>query len=101
MHVVHAIDVDEECMNIGAVQARQYLQERAYERWERLKKETGLTGPLYIAHGSVGVALRKTAHDLEADIVIIGRGHVKQTLGRLRTNSYAVIRESPCPVISV
>jgi hypothetical protein len=38
---------------------------------------------------------------LQADVVIIGRGHVKEPLGRLRTNSYAIIRESPCPVISV
>jgi nucleotide-binding universal stress UspA family protein len=101
MHVVHAIDVNEKYMTMGAVLARQYLRERAYEQWGRLKRETGFTAPLYIAYESVGVALRKAVHDLEGDIVVIGRGRAKQTLGRLRANSYAVIRESPCPVISV
>ena len=36
-----------------------------------------------------------------ADLVIIGRGVMQETLGRLRTNVYAIIREAPCPVISV
>jgi nucleotide-binding universal stress UspA family protein len=101
LRVVHAIDVDEESMSRGALEVRRYVRETALEQWERLKKKEGLTAPLCIAYGSVGPALRKAAHDLQADVVIIGRGHVKQPLGRLRTNSYAIIRESPCPVISV
>jgi hypothetical protein len=32
---------------------------------------------------------------------VIGRGKLHETLGRLRTNSYAIIRQSPCPVISI
>ena len=31
----------------------------------------------------------------------IGRGKLHETFGRLRTNSYAIIRNSPCPVIGV
>jgi hypothetical protein len=33
--------------------------------------------------------------------VIIGRGSAAGDFGRLRTNSYAIIRQSPCPVVSV
>src|SRR4029453_2292460 len=59
------------------------LREIALEQWERLKTQEGFTAPLCIAYGSVGQALRKAAHDLQADVVIIGRGHVKEPLGRL------------------
>jgi hypothetical protein len=36
-----------------------------------------------------------------ADIVIIGRGVIQKPFGRLRSGAYEVIREAPCPVISV
>jgi nucleotide-binding universal stress UspA family protein len=35
-----------------------------------------------------------------ADLVVIGRGKLQEALGRLRTNAYAIIRQSPCPVVS-
>lgn len=101
MHVVHAIDVEEESTNRGVLEVRRYLCERALELWRSLADQVGFKGPLSIAYGSVGTAVRRAAHDLQADVIVIGRGHIQETLGRLRTNSYAIIRESPCPVISV
>jgi nucleotide-binding universal stress UspA family protein len=38
---------------------------------------------------------------LEANLMIIGRGGFGKSVGRLRSNAYAIIRQSPCPVISV
>jgi len=36
-----------------------------------------------------------------ADLVILGRGAIHETLGRLRTHARGIIQHSPCPVISV
>jgi hypothetical protein len=36
-----------------------------------------------------------------ADLVVIGRGVLNGTLGRLRTHAYGIIRQSPSPVLSV
>jgi nucleotide-binding universal stress UspA family protein len=36
-----------------------------------------------------------------ADVLVIGRGSASGVFGRLRTNAYAIIRQSPCPVVSV
>jgi len=36
-----------------------------------------------------------------ADLLVIGRGHLQSTLGRLRTNAHNLILLSPCPVLSV
>jgi nucleotide-binding universal stress UspA family protein len=36
-----------------------------------------------------------------ADLVVMGRGRATRTLGRLRSNVYSIIRDAPCPVISV
>jgi nucleotide-binding universal stress UspA family protein len=101
IRVVHAIDVDEHSTNRGIVEVRRHLREIALDEWRRLKHDQRLIVPLCIAYGSAGNGLRKAAHDLGADLVIIGRGHIQEPLGRLRSNSYAIVRESPCPVISV
>jgi nucleotide-binding universal stress UspA family protein len=51
--------------------------------------------------GSVATVVRSVAEDNRADLLVIGRSSAGGMLGRLRTHSYALIRESPCPVISV
>jgi nucleotide-binding universal stress UspA family protein len=56
---------------------------------------------LCLGAGEVSHVVRQAALHHGADLVVIGRGHATRTLGRLRTNVYSIIRESPCPVISV
>ena len=36
-----------------------------------------------------------------ADVLVIGRGSAAGVFGRLRANAYSIIRQSPCPVVSV
>lgn len=42
------------------------------------------------------MALRK-----RIDLVVIGRGVIQSPLGGFRTHAYGIIREAPCPVLSV
>lgn len=51
--------------------------------------------------GSVSTVVRSVVEDSQADLLVIGRASGKGMLGRLRTHSYALIRESPSPVISI
>lgn len=54
------------------------------------------------ASGRVAEAVRHLALLKRADLVVIGRGSIRNTgLGRLFATSYDIIRESPCPVLSV
>ncbi len=61
----------------------------------------GVRAPLCVAPGDVSDVVREVATSHKADLVIIGRGMLDETLGRLRTNAYGIIRSSPCPVLSV
>ena len=36
-----------------------------------------------------------------ADLIVLGRGAMHETLGRLRTHAHGIIQRSPCPVLSV
>jgi nucleotide-binding universal stress UspA family protein len=49
----------------------------------------------------VAVGVRDLALRNRADLVVIGRGAIRTGLGRLYAHSYDIIRESPCPVLSV
>ena len=49
--------------------------------------------------GGIGPVVRKVAEEQHADLVVIGRGVMHETFGRLRSKSYEIIRQSPCPVL--
>ncbi|HTX40116.1 MAG TPA: universal stress protein [Bryobacteraceae bacterium] len=58
------------------------------------------TAEVRVEGGNVTTLVRAAIEDSRADLLIIGRP-IGGMLGRLRTHSYALIRESPCPVISI
>lgn len=66
-----------------------------------LRTEACANADIYIECGTVSHMVRKAALECKADLIVIGRGSLQGFFGRLRTNAYAIIRESPCPVLSV
>jgi nucleotide-binding universal stress UspA family protein len=68
---------------------------------EAQQKEAGVDAPLCITVGNTAAGVREEARRHGADLVVIGRGVIHETLGRLRTHAHAIIRQSPCPVLSV
>ncbi|HEY1756500.1 MAG TPA: universal stress protein [Bryobacteraceae bacterium] len=68
---------------------------------ERLEGSVGLNAPICVPAGNVAEAICQEARRHDANLVVIGRGAIHGSLGRLRTHAHAIIRESPCPVLSV
>jgi nucleotide-binding universal stress UspA family protein len=66
-----------------------------------LSAADAMDATIYIQHGSAANVVRAAAEDHRADLVVIGRAAGNGNRGRLRADSYAIIRESPCPVVSV
>jgi len=80
---------------------RAALFDMAREELVKLQKQAGTSLEIVLEGGDVAAVVRKTAEENHIDLVIIGRGVIQEAFGRLRTNVYAIIREAPCPVISV
>lgn len=99
VHVIPAMD--ETSRNPGEKKLRKYLREEAEASFRQILDQAGLRGAVLLRGGSLPQRLALTARQQKADLVIIGRGHLRKTLGRLRTNTLAIIGQSPCPVISV
>ena len=78
-----------------------FLEDEARKTIQKMQETAGITAQLCFGAGEVAGVVREAALHHAADLVIIGRGHASGTLGRLRTNTYSIIRQAPCPVISV
>jgi nucleotide-binding universal stress UspA family protein len=61
----------------------------------------GSKADVRLLDASVPEGIRRAAMEEKADLVIVGRGHEKGTLSRMWSALYGIIRESPCPVLSV
>jgi len=77
------------------------VQLAASEELRMLQVSSGVDADLLVEAGEPSPAICGTAARLKADVVVIGRGSAAGVFGRLRTNAYAIIRQSPCPVVSV
>jgi nucleotide-binding universal stress UspA family protein len=77
------------------------LEASARTEIEKHLAELKAEGDIVIAHGDAPKAVARVADEGRADVLVIGRGSAAGVFGRLRTNAYAIIRESPCPVVSV
>jgi nucleotide-binding universal stress UspA family protein len=77
-----------------------FLLQTARDSAARLQHKAGTNLELCIAAGAVSKVVRAAALQHHADLVIIGRGKLHETFGRLRTHAYSIIRDSPCPILS-
>lgn len=102
LHLVHALPsissgearyLDEEFQSVIAKQAR----EQAGGLLERL----AIDAEVIMEHGDPATVVKNAVKSTGADLAVIGRHASTGILGRLRTHAYAIVRESPVPVISV
>jgi len=77
------------------------LRAQARETIDKLQTSVGVAAPLCVAVGDVAGAVREEAERHNSDLIVIGRGALHETMGRLRTHAYGIIRHAPCPVLSV
>jgi nucleotide-binding universal stress UspA family protein len=77
------------------------LAKSARAELEKLSEEAGAKAEIFVQGGDAPHVVCRAAEKLKADLLVIGRGSAAGLIGRLRMNAYAIIRESPCPVVSV
>jgi nucleotide-binding universal stress UspA family protein len=73
----------------------------AREEIARMQNEAGTDFPVDLTEGLIAEDIAELATKHDADLVVIGRGRAQAAFGSLRTHSYEIIREVPCPVLSL
>jgi nucleotide-binding universal stress UspA family protein len=74
--------------------------ERAHQFVRNSGIEFGQLPNILVCEGEVAPNVHGVAKERRADVVVIGRS-TPGPLGRLRAESYAIVRSAPCPVLSV
>jgi nucleotide-binding universal stress UspA family protein len=67
----------------------------------KLQKSVGVDAAVEIVTGDVAQAVRDVAERVDADLLVIGRSVPSGLIGRWGAHAFPIIRNSPCPVVSV
>jgi nucleotide-binding universal stress UspA family protein len=78
-----------------------FVKDSARQAFRAMQKEAGTEFPLCIEAGNVSSIVAEVARKDEADLVLIGHGVLPHFGGRLRTHVYSIVRDAPCPVLSI
>ena len=76
-------------------------RQQARQRIADLQRRVGSEAPVRIVVGPVKGALLQAIRQFDADLLMIGRSPESGAYGRIRDLTYALIRESPFPVLSI
>jgi nucleotide-binding universal stress UspA family protein len=87
------LDLREEVLSGAGLEARRRIAE--------LQQMVGTDVPVRVAAGLVKAALLEAALESDADVLMIGRSHQPGAHGRMRDLTYAMVRDSPFPVLSI
>lgn len=100
IHSIPALDLEPEDTGVNALFQR-FLFDRAAELLAAFQAEAKTNFEALVRYGRVESVVRDAASSYRAQLVVIGRGRLTGLLGGLRTNVNNIIREAPCPVLSV
>jgi nucleotide-binding universal stress UspA family protein len=99
--LVHAIPALAGPIPVSDERFRRHLAAHARAYVDDLRQEAGVAARVCIEGGKIAKTVHNAAMQYAADLVVIGEGCMHEALGRLRSNAYEIVRESPCPVVRV
>ncbi|MGB0125718.1 MAG: universal stress protein [Silvibacterium sp.] len=104
LSIIHAVQAGEADLPVQ-LDLREKIhsieKQEASRRIADLQKMVGMDVLVRIAVGSVKEAPLEAARESDADVLMIGRSHQAGSHGRMRDLTYAMVRDSPFPVLSV
>lgn len=80
---------------------RKFLVDTAEKAVADLQQKAGTRAELVLTMGPAPEMICEEARKAAADLLVISRGADAGMLGRLTGHAYSIIRQSPCPVVSV
>jgi nucleotide-binding universal stress UspA family protein len=101
LHLVHVVETPSATWEVDYAPYRQAMLDSADGQMRRLRLEAGIQAPYQILDGRPAEEIRRVATEWKADLIVTGRGHAQDGLGRAWSQLFPIIREAPCPVLSI
>jgi len=101
LSLVHALPDAKDSSPFEDGSNHEKLIQEAREKIQAVQACVRANGQVFVVAGEVASAVCTCAARERADLLVVGRGVHDDVVGRLRANAYSIIRQSPCPVVSV
>jgi nucleotide-binding universal stress UspA family protein len=101
LSILHVVQAPLSSPEIDVRAYTQKLIDRAQLGIRELKAKVGVDAPHTVVEALVAERIHQEVVRRKADLLVTGRGHAMGTISRLWSHLYSVIRDSPCPVISI
>jgi nucleotide-binding universal stress UspA family protein len=102
LKVAHGVPVTE--MLLGKyreIEPPVYMEDFARAEIEKIQREAGTSADLWLEAAPIADVVRNAVVHFHGDLVVVGRGEIGHFAGPLKAHTYAIVRESPCPVLSL
>lgn len=83
------------------MEIRSAVLNAVHEEVQGLLQKVGCRAEVHAETAEVSEYVPRAASSTGAELLVIGRTGKEGLFGRLRANTYALLRESPCPVVSL
>jgi nucleotide-binding universal stress UspA family protein len=101
LHLVHVIETPSATTEIDFGPYRKDLLDAADFNLRELKGRLKLDVPHAVIDARIPEGIHQEAVRRKADLIVTGRGHASMTFSKVWSKLYPLIRQSPCPVMSI
>jgi len=101
LSLVHVVETPRPNLAVDFSPYKKDLMDTADFRLRELKGKLGIDAPHAVIDAEVPEGVRQEAVRRNADLIITGRGLAQATFHALWSRLYPIVRESPCPVLSI
>jgi len=103
LEIVHASPPLDSSAQVWAVaeEFQRNIRDRASEGLAELQKKVGTSAAGIVISGVPAPMIAQAAKDFGADVLVVGRHDGEGFSADLFQNAYAILSQSPCPVISI
>jgi nucleotide-binding universal stress UspA family protein len=101
LSLVHVVETPPPTLEIDFSPYRKEVLDAANFRLRELKAQLGLNVPHVVIDAAIADGVSEEATRRNADLIVTGRGRAQATFSRMWSRLYPIVRESPCPVLSI
>ncbi len=99
--IVHVVPTPPAYPDADLEEYTRQLTEASQFRLRELKAKLGIDAPHTVIDALLADGIHHEVVRRRADLLVTGRGHSIGTFSRMWSHLYSIIRDSPCPVLSV
>ena len=99
--LVHVLEMPPATAEIDFTPYRQDLIDAGHAHMRGLKDRLNLDVPDVVIDAGVADGIREEIVRRKADLLVVGRGHDQGIVSRVWSRLYSIVRDSPCPVLSI